>query len=175
MSESRESVVTASVVDRDQAVEAWGGVSAAVEEIRRCLWCLRVIPADANPLKKHCDHRCRLLRHLAQKRAPRASPASPAREVREEALRIAREGARLAALRSRDRIATADDAIEYLKAEGHVSRELGSASGLIFRDGKWGRWGSPEMVQSSRPSNHGRRIQVWRLLYQPQHRRGETR
>lgn len=65
------------------------------------------------------------------------------------------------ALSRPERTADADDASDWLIANGRGESALGPASGSLFKDANWvftGIW-----VNSRKISNHSRMIRVWRL------------
>ena len=80
---------------------------------------------------------------------------------RADALRMAREGVRRAALGRECRTATADDAYAYLEQVGMPLGILGNAAGSIFRGDEWVSHGH---TFSERTSNHRRQIRVWKLI-----------
>jgi hypothetical protein len=85
------------------------------------------------------------------------------------ALEVAREGV-FEAAREESTIdwrtngtATADDAYDRLRVCGIPESALGNAAGSIFADREM--WEPVGWRPSTRPSNHGRPIRVWRLRH----------
>jgi hypothetical protein len=88
-----------------------------------------------------------------------------AADARAELLSKVREGVRDLARKRKGGEVTADDAQEWLIANGHAESALGNAAGAIFRDGHFQCTG--KAIKSKRTEAQARRVMVWRLKVGP--------
>lgn len=110
---------------------------------------------DAPPALEASDEEIAAAAEEGRKRDGKARAAANHREL----LELARKVAIQAALRHPDRLCTAADVAEVLKAK-HI--QLGNWMGSLFNSRSWVDTG--QRVRSRVPSAHAREIRVWRLL-----------